>query len=390
MGLLEPPNIPTLPDPLSAVSGLLNNPFKRKVKKSGVKPDFPAGFIIVEFQNGKALTNERIALVGNMMPHAPFTYGGEQRIQKEYYPGHSEPSVQVFGPKESDTVIKGKFKDKRYKDSRFAGVSDEIAKQIDAIRIRGNLCHFIMGEWSRYGFIEKTNFGIETLRSIDYEISLNIIGFNPPKDNHLAGDPEIPPLAINKGLIADAAAFEASRSSIPADMPQSIAGFLNEQISAVASSIGIVTGFVDNAIKQGEAISNSANRVVGLVRNARRTISVFHRRVGNVVTSVANLGPNLAKEFQATGATVNALFIKRSKSQAISLSARLASMEKQFAALKKSTPGNRHLVKASDTLQSIAIKYYNNAGDWNKIYEHNKLSSTELVTGSVLEIPRAD
>lgn len=390
MGLLEPPSVPTLPDPLSALSGLINNPFKKKVKGAGVKPDFPAGFIIIEFQNGKALTNEKIALVGNMMPHVPFEYGGEQRIQKEYYPGHSEPSVQVFGPKESDVVIKGKFKDKRYKDKKFAGVSNEIAEQIDAIRIRGNLCHFIMGEWSRYGFIEKTDFGIETLRSIEYRITLNIIGFNPPQDNHLAGDEIVSPVKPNKALIAEAAAFEASRSNIPASMPQSIAGFLNDQISAVAANIGIVTGFVDNAIKQGEAISNSANRVVGLVRNARRTISVFHRRVGNIATSVANLGPNLAKEVQATGATANALFIKRSKSQAISLSARLASMEKQFAALRKTTPMARHLVKASDTLQSIAIKYYNDAGGWNKIYQHNKLSSTELTVGSTLEIPRAD
>lgn len=390
MGLLEPPSIPTVPDPLSALSGLLNNPFKRKVKKDGVKPDFPAGFIIVEFQNGKALDNERIALVGNMMPHTPFEYGGEQRIQKEYYPGHSEPSVQVFGPKESDTVIKGKFKDKRYKDKKFAGISEDIAQQIDAIRIRGNICRFTMGEWTRYGFIEKTNFGIETLRSIDYQITLNLIGFNPPTDNHLTGAEKVTPLVIQKSLIAEAAAFEAGRSNIPPDMPQSIAGFLNEQISAVATSIGIVTGFVDNVIKQGEAISNSANRVVGLVRNARRTIAVFHRRVGGVVNSVANLGPNLAKEVQATGATVNALFIKRQKAQAISMSSKLAAMEKQFEALRKKTPANRHLVKASDTLQSISIKYYNNAGDWNKIYTHNKLSSTELVVGSVLEIPRAD
>lgn len=388
MGLLEPVNnlAKGIVDPLSA---FLNNPLSRKVPKSP-KPDFTDGFHIVEIVNGKELTSERVKLVGNMLPHMPFEYGGEQRIQKEYYPGHSEPTVQVFGPKESDTVIKGKFKDKKLSNPALAGFSEEIAKQIDAIRIRGNLCRFQMGEWRRYGFIEKTNFGLETRRSINYEISLNILGFNPPTGCKITTTDKLSPININKSLIADATAFEAGRSSIPESMPQSIAGFLNDQISDVATSIGIVTGFVDNVISQGESLVNTANRVLGLVRNARANVSRFHRRVGNIVSTVSNLGSTVSKERQATEATINALFIKRQKAQAMTMSARLAAMQKQFAALASATPAFRHRVAASDTLQSISIKYYNNAGDWKRIYDHNKLASTELTVGQILEIPRQE
>jgi len=34
------------------------------------------------------------------------------------------------------------------------------------------------------------------------------------------------------------------------------------------------------------------------------------------------------------------------------------------------------------------MKYYNDASHWSDIYDHNKLTSSTLVVGSILEIPK--
>jgi LysM repeat protein len=387
MGLLEAPGA-IVSGVLDPIGKLLQNPLKRKVKGRSPKHDFPEGFQIVEIVDGKELSNEKVILLGNMMPKQPFSFGGKQRIQKEFYPGHSEPTVQVFGPEESDMTVKGKLKDKRYKDPALAGVSTEIQEALDAIRVRGNLCRFSLGEWKRYGFLEETEFEMNTLREIEYTLKLNILGFNPPIGCKIVTKDRLVPVDINKKLIADALAFQKTYSAVPADMPQSIADFLNEQISDVAGIIGAVTGFVDKTLTAGENIVGSAQRAIGLIKNAKASLSRYNRRVGSIVTSVASLGAGLSSASKVTGSYNNLKFIQGSKKSANSMMSSLASLEKQFAALAKTVPQARYRVKTGDTLQKIAIQYYNDALQWKVIFDHNKLSSTSLTVGKVLEIPK--
>ena len=65
----------------------------------------------------------------------------------------------------------------------------------------------------------------------------------------------------------------------------------------------------------------------------------------------------------------------------------LAKLQMQFEAIRKTLPKARYKVQAGDTLQRISIKYYGTPNSWDKIYDHNKLTSTDLTRGTVLEIP---
>src|SRR4051812_9929162 len=98
-------------DPIAAK---IANPFKKEI--GDWRPqDFKGGFTFVEIVDGVEQTREAVKLIGNQMPVVPFEFGGSQRITKDYYPGNSEPAVQVLGPKESDVTIHGKLKDKKYR-----------------------------------------------------------------------------------------------------------------------------------------------------------------------------------------------------------------------------------------------------------------------------------
>jgi nucleoid-associated protein YgaU len=60
----------------------------------------------------------------------------------------------------------------------------------------------------------------------------------------------------------------------------------------------------------------------------------------------------------------------------------------RFKAMQETTPLTRYRVVDGDSLQKISGRFYSNADHWKKIYDHNKLTSTVLVSGSVLEIPK--
>ncbi len=385
----------------------LNVP-QRKVAEPGFKTDdFTDGFLIEEYQAGKKFG--QIILKGPFMPHQPFSFGGEQRLVTEYYPGNSEPSVQVMGPQEKDITIKGELKLKKfkrqYKTIRASGVNGpntleqveaavrDIAREyqelIDAMRIRGNLVHLVLGEWHRWGFIKSVHFEFGILAEIKYEIDFMIVGFNPPLNTKLAQSPDTSLIAPNTALTDAALGAINDMQQFPTSMPQTIADLLNGEISKVAAAIGLVTGFVNEALKDAENLTASANRAIGLIKNARSVISVSARRINAISTTVASMGSSVASEWAKTTGTIkNVQHLHKMRESYAGFAALLATMAARYKGLSATVPEFRYSVRNGDTLQKIAIKFYNNADLWETIYKHNKLTSTDLAVGSILQIPK--
>jgi LysM repeat protein len=374
---------------LSAIglSGVTN----RSVKPpKGFGPDFPEGLRIIEIIDGRERPLDAITLLGSFMPLIPFEYGGTQQIVKDYYPGNSEPVVQVLGPRENDTTIRGKFKTKRFPDDvglQFA--AREYQELVDAMRLRGNMVKITLGEWRRYGFIEECAFKLNRLSDIEYSIKFSIIGFNPPRNCKFVANPDDDLIAPNKRLTRTAEALLGQMQNYPSTMPRTISEFLNDQISSVASVVNLVTGFVDGALADVENLTASANRAVGLIKNARATISRTGRRIGALQMNISTLGTGVSRRsFKSAAVITNAAHIHKILGGMSTLAALLAALQARYATLTKTVPMKRHLVKQGDTLQRLAMKYYNSSDSWKVIYDHNKLSSTNLVVGSVLEIPK--
>lgn len=363
---------------LNSASAKVKNPFSSNVQNPLDGPDFPEGMLIEEIlSNGKA--GERVRLVGNMLPKEKLKYGGTQRIKKEFYSGYSEPSMQVFGPEESDVTITGKFKDKRY-NRELKGASLEVAQLIDAIRIRGNVVRVVLGEWERYALIQKTDFDLFKISDIDYSITFSIIGFNAPKNAVFLQRNKIYPFAINKELIDAAIGFQDTYSNIPDSVPRSIADLIEGAISGVASAFAAVTGFIDSIITAVQDIGKAIERAKGMIKYAQNKI----RNYKNIVGAFKPFDGNQA----LTGQYQNAKFYSSSLAAAGGLLALLARLRAQLNTYSGNLPLGRHLVVEGDTLQKISVKFYGLADNWKKIYDFNGLSSTELATGKLLDIPR--
>jgi len=375
--------------------GALGVQTKKKVKPSYKGQDFASGLVIVEYIDGLPRDSDSIHLVGRFAPLQPFEYGGEQRIVREEYPGSSEPTVHVLGPKEGPVTIKGHLKTNKFRSAddeqikKLRAAAEEYAQLIDAMRIRGNLVKIQLGEWIRWGFIEKSNFKIFTLQNIDYDITFNITGFNKPKGWRLLLAQDTEPIKANKDVTDFAQSVLAQASNMPAEMPLDASEIINGIISNVAEAVKKVTDFTDGIINDANKLVGSANRAIGLIKNARTTISRSKRQLGALSLSAQALSSSFdAAAKGAIGQLKSTDHVAKTIGNFSSLALLLASLQARFASFTTQTPFRRHLVKVGDTLNNISMKYYNTGDNWKKIYDHNKLSSTVLTVGSVLEIPK--
>lgn len=399
---------------------LPGNPFAEKPDTRGAhrKNDFVDGFYFIEIEDGKEKPKDAVKLFGTSTPHQPFTYGGTQKIVKDYYPGHSEPTVQVLGPRENNLTVRGRLYAKRYKPKKepvikdagipFAPAINKLAnmlkpanekeekdrfyrfaiamqEQIESIRIRGNLLRISMAEFQRYGFLEEAIFNMKTIGDIEYELTFSIIGFNPPSNCKMIKTEGRIPHALNKLLITAFQDFEANYDVVPEGVTRSFADQLRDAISDVAEVVNFVTDFVDVILDEVDDLKAAINRGLGLIKNARATLSEFNRRVGNLNPYGDTSNP--ASTGISTGynnATYNHDLLKSS----FDLQSYLAQLQAQFQSIVATIPIARHRVVLGDTLQKIALQFFNDESKWSDIYDHNKLTSTVLEKGTILEIPR--
>jgi LysM repeat protein len=384
---------------LDSISATIANPLTQAVKKPKLRGnDFPHGFQIFEYINGVKQGDTKLVLVGNLMPFQPFEWDGEQRLITNYYAGNPEPVVQVLGPKEGPVTIKGRLKDKRYSltdanGTSYYGVSYQFNLAINEMRKRGNLVKFGMagpdGAWIRFGFIQKASFKMNKLSWIDYEVTFLVVSETQPINNYFSANEQAAPATVNQNLINAASSFAANYSSVPDTVPQSIAGAINGYISTVATAINTVTGFVGNIVSTAQSIQASANRALGLIKNAQATISTFNRNIDALAHGFNTLSSQGNSAGQVRDTYANISYIAETMKATLQLQLYLAQMQAQWIALSVTVPKARYRVQQNDTLQNISIKFYQTAANASVIAEHNNLTSNTLVAGTILEIPSA-
>jgi LysM repeat protein len=370
-----------------------------------------------------------IRLVGEWRPHQPFEWGGKQTLIKEYYPGNSEPTVQILGSKQNNVRLKGRFKVKRMKtedDVTFRKIPSILCDAFDGMRDAGNLIKFSMGDWVRYGFIEETNWKMKTLADIDYEIDCFIIGEDPPTQCKLSSQGFEAPLDLNSELISAATTLEQLGSTPFTGINLGLFASLNILIGSVATALKTVTKFVDTAVSTAEDVQKLANHAIGLIKTAQASISSFKRRVGALnayfgsdptagiiktwsepqnakqaayvaqLQTATSIPPTPSPaQIAASTATTSSYTPNASTAQQAaaknptkSIDQLLAAMLANFTKIAQSVPKARYVVKSGDTLQKISQKFFGNPDHWNAIYKHNQLTTTVLTAGVILEIPK--
>lgn len=367
---------------LNDLRSTIQSPLKQKPRPSSTRPDdYPEGFIFAEVEtSGVTSKTNLVQLAGTDMIHKPFENGSKLRVEKEFYPGNLEPNVQVMGFEDKDFTVKGRFHSKKYKDQSFYAIPKLRAEQIRALQKRAKLLKVSLGEWIRYCFLAECRFKENTKGDIEYELDFMNCGESIPKSYYQLADTKEKPFALNTTLIAAATAFQTKYTNLPGTIDQTIASRLNVFIGEVATTIATATKFVDAIVTTAEQIFDSLNKAIGLIKVARASISVFSRRLGALSYNIGNL-TGTQKRYQTISTVQNAIHDVQG------LASYLSQIQAQLEAIRRTIPRARHLVHEGDILEKISMKYYRTADNADLIRTHNKLTSTVLVRGTVLEIP---
>lgn len=362
---------------LKALGQKLTSPFSAHGRKSVRPGDYVEGFLVEQLTGKKRV----VKLIGTDMPHQPFEYGGKSKHSTQWYPGNSEPTIQVMGSEEKAVTIRGRFYSKKYNDDSLYAVPKALADTFEQMKREGELVKITLGEWRRWCIISETSFKEKTKSDIDYEITFEIIGDKPPTNCYQLTDTKEETFQDNADVLEQAQALQTAYSNQDNSViDQSFADRLTTYVDEVASSVAAVNAFVNNLLTQAENIEQGITRAIGLIKVARRNIANMIRRVGALSYAVSGAG-GITKQFRSVSSSSSAI------SDASSIMAILAKLQQQFEAIRKTLPKARYKVQSGDTLQRISIKYYGTPNSWDKIYDHNKLTTTALTRGTVLEIP---
>ena len=170
----------------------------------------------------------------------------------------------------------------------------------------------------------------------------------------------------------------------PPVITKNLADRIKDLVSDVAENVNVVSDFVENVVEEGEELRQAVIRVYGLIDNTKRDLARYVDQVGTIDPFG---GRFLETPNGVSNAYKNANFIIDTGLESALISAKLDQLRSQISFEFDNDPLRRHLIKEGETLQSIAIEYYSDALQWETIYNHNDLKSTDLIVGNILEIP---
>lgn len=372
---------------------LLNNAFgtKREVEpNSYVENDFTDGMTFVEYVNGLPDSENAVVLFGTFMPKDKFPTGKMQKMSKEYYVGSKYPTVHVLGSQEKDIDISGSFKEYHLKDTSLEGAAVAYKQKFDELVERGNVIKISLGSYfSKYCILEEADFELIHLKSINYKIKISVIGDKLPANYYLTDSNNVDSTQANNDLIKKVLEHQKLLETKPTTIPVTVTDTINNVINEVSEKIKFVTDFVDGVLTDSEAILDASYKAVALIQNAKSFIAKSNRRIGLITNQATNLvSTNVSPADKKLFEINNLAYLVQIRASNRALTKQLNTIQKNYASYLNTVPLRRYQITQSDSLQRISIKFYGTAEYWNKIMSHNKLASTNLVTGSIIEIPK--
>jgi len=207
-----------------------------------------------------------------------------------------------------------------------------------------------------------------------------IIGDNYPTNARYLNKLKEIPNKTREDLIAKAQTLNNIRSSIPSGIPRSIADRIGQLTNDIARQITNITNFVDSIITTVRDIQKAIFRAFGLIKHCQNKLREYKSFLGSFRP--------FDQQQALTGKYAGAGFLTKQIAFASSLTSLLAVLRARLKELAPNIPLNRHLIKGNDTLQKVSIEFYGVADHWKAIYDYNKLTSTKLNIGTILEIPK--
>lgn len=299
----------------------------------------------------------------------------EQRSKETYYPGWSEPSVQVLGSKRDVMQLEGRLDD-RYMGRLIAGATME---SLQAMVVNEQLVELRWAAVLLRGFLKKAKFTVMLESKIDYKLEFLPTGDEPVMVARLRRQT---PSDLSSRLTDLSATLKAivEAGENAAGVAQAAVDQVSAAVDQVRTTIAEVEGVLQDFGNVAEDAVSTVGRVVGVLSETRSFCAAMVNETEIIDAQAVAVRSDAASAFAA-----------EDWRYALSYNSRLAISQSSELkeALDRSAPDSRiHIVRQGETLPNIARRHYGDARAWTTIADANDLDlASQPTAGQALIIP---
>jgi hypothetical protein len=357
-----------------------------------------SSFVVTEM-SGMERTLE---LSGRALPFRPITFEGEQRSEVTHYPGNPIATMQVLGPSELSTTIKGKWQDRYLRsndDDSNQCLPDAIAKLdgdqvadvrsltllVDDIRRQGQQIKVTWGHIARIGLLKKFTQTWQYMDVVEWEITFEWIS-QDDQESAIT-------LSVGldqEGLVADLNAQLDELTQMDAGYP--VLGEFAAKMITIFDNITMATDEIsDNSDSTTDAIitpQDSTRRIIAALETVKdESQSLFELMDAQPAQATISISGTL--DSVTLGSAIEAAdFCHQVKRVARTLR-NLAVENSIKLALSESEQETKAIYTATENqdLRHISTLYFGTPNEWQRIMIYNGFSSSRLVAGQMVLIP---
>lgn len=348
----------------------------------------------------RELTGDKrtLRLVGRALPYRPFSLEGEQRADLWMPPGNPEGTLQIYGPSEKPTTIKGFWKtvflgDETLVSATINGAALTTAKDLvqtaDDIRRKGQIVEVTWLHEQRQGVLQRLKKDWHNLNDCEWEIEFL---WSALSIDVLSAAQKILKSALRSA--ADFASKMASQVSDFGDKASPLTVPQTPQSSQIADALAKAQAAVDDL---ASGVDSATQGVTSAVTNARRAAASYEQGVLSMrgainaayarVESTAFGAPPTDLVGQQTAVVQANREAVRSARKALYLAA-----EAREQLLKSAEPNliTAFIARGNMDLRDVSSRFYGVPDNWRRLRTFNHLDSSRLSAGQVVFVPRLD
>lgn len=369
----------------------------------------PSGFVpafVITEQTGDQRT---LTLTGRALPYRPLTFSGDQRHDLTWYPGSSVATLQLLGPEEKPTTIKGMWKDRFIAQASlpisapslptpftpdvtgpFATVTGpagpaavqnvrDLVDLVDDMRRKGQVLTVRWGSYVRQGILATFEHSWHTWNDVEWTMTFNwqAQGENVDAPRVASAASSAADFVQQAQDALDGAVQQAVNAAV--DLPLDVINSLEQTVS-----------FAQDQLDSAAQVVSAATSLATQPLDASRSLAAVGSFLSDQYTTVMDQVVAFDDDATLSAAEYTARQNHGLQARSTFRAARAFAIEQAQKFLASVDPDLLATVVARDNqdLRTLAIKYYGSADDWRFLAQHNQLSSSKLTAGQVVVVPR--
>lgn len=321
-------------------------------------------------------TKERVQLGGNDLPNTPIQWGAKLRREVQRYIGTDRVSAQVMGTIDAPITVNGVFDDTYTGNAR--GHAQAMRAAIEALVYSGDLIRLAYNREQRWGFLD-VDFEEEVDDLIRYSLKFEPLFREPPAPLSLTLTRAPVDQATEVGELFDALKLRAEAT--PPSLASTIATAVLDALDQAEARVSEINGYLAGVVYYADLTQEIASRAV-------RSLASVLRRMGDVQRALVAAPSAAISTVTGSGELLSSIWRDEVLAQTRLTTAQMLAFFGELTQIVSPTSTRVHVVRAGESLEGLALRFYGDFTLWTLIADANGLDYDDIEPGDELVIPK--